>query len=168
MGMKAMHGSRCVLIVNNVFQAPGKYGILLRPGSESWYANSAEKDQPPREANVERGIIIANNIISDMGYGDEHWRLWNNNPDLSYPVVFKMGYGPFEKNPAMTDVIIQGNIVYDRGRDKILVEGIPKKVQPRYKWTVWFDEELEPDGFHFRNNIFHPGTEGVSNKPINP
>jgi hypothetical protein len=95
----------------------------LRPGSESWYAKPAEDGQSAQEANVERGIMVTSNIISDMGYGDEHWRLWNDDPELSYSVVFKLGYGPLGKNPPMTDVIIEGNIVYDRGRDQILVEG---------------------------------------------
>lgn len=168
MGMKAMHGSRGVIIANNVFQSPGKYGILLRPGSASHFASSAEANRPAREANVESGIIVSNNIIADMGYGDEHWRLWNNDPDLSYPVVIKLGYGPLEKNPPMRDVIIEGNIIYDSGRDSVLVDGKPQIMPPRYKYAVWFDEEFIPEGIHFRNNIFHPGTEGISNKELTP
>jgi hypothetical protein len=41
-------------------------------------------------------------------------------------------------------------------------------VPPRNKWAVWFDQEMEPIGFHFRGNIFHPGTKGISNKTLNP
>jgi len=168
MGIKAMHGSRNVLITNNVFQAPGKYGILLRPGSGSHFAEPAEPSRPARGADVERGIIVANNIISDMGYGDEHWRLWNDDPKLSYPVAIKLGYGPLEKNPPMKDVIFEGNIVYDRGRDEVIVDGEPKVVPPRYKWAVWFDEKLLAEGFVFRGNIFHPGAKGVSNRQLTP
>jgi len=168
MGMKAMHGSSNVMIANNVFHQPGKYGILLRPGSESYNAQPAENNNPEREANVERGIIVSNNIISDMGYGDEAWRLWNDNPELSYPVAMLLGYGPLEKNPPLQDVIIEGNIIYDRGTDQVLVDGKPQVIPPRYKWAVWFDKGVDPKGFHFKNNIFHPGTLGIANKEMMP
>ena len=168
MGMKAMHGSRGVIISNNVFQRPGKYGIMLRPGSGSYFAQEAEGNNAGRETNVERGVIISNNIISDMGFGIEDWRLINDSTDLSYPVGIKLGYGPLPQNPPLQDVIIEGNIIYDKGLDKVLVNGIPQVVKPRYKYAVWFDNELENKGFHFRGNIFHPGSLGVSNKELIP
>lgn len=168
MGMKAMHGSRGVIISNNVFQKPGKYGIMLRSGSGSYFANASLENKSAREANVERGVIISNNIISDMGYGTEDWRLSNDSVDLSYPVGIKLGYGPLPENPPLQDVIIEGNIIYDKGIDQVLVNGKPQIVSPRYKYAVWFDTELENRGFHFYGNIFNPGSLGISNKELNP
>lgn len=168
MGMKVFHGGRGVVIANNIFHQPGKYGLMLRPGSESWDASAATATQPAREENVERGFIIANNIISDMGYGDEHWRLWNDDPSETSPVPIKIGSGPLERNPRLRDVIITGNLVYDRGRDKVLVDGQPVVVPPRYKWAIWFDEEWRVENVRMSNNIFHPGEKGVSNLPITP
>ncbi len=166
MGMKAMHGSRNVLISNNIFQAPGKYGLLLRPGSASRYAQKAVNNKPAVEANYERGIIVSNNIFSDVGFGSEHWRLWNEDSTLSYPVVIKLGYGPLEKNPPLSDVIFQGNIIYDKGLDRVLIDGEPQVVPPKYKYAVWFDEKLKNERIHFHNNIFNAGAFGVSNKEL--
>ncbi|HVT73648.1 MAG TPA: right-handed parallel beta-helix repeat-containing protein [Lacunisphaera sp.] len=168
MGMKVFHGGRGVIISNNIFQACGKYGLMLRPGSESWEASAATATQPAREENVERGFVVANNIITDMGYGDEAWRLTNEDPTETSPVGIKIGTGPLAKNPRLMDVIIQGNMVYDRGRDSILVDGKPVVAPPRYKWAIWFDDEWRVENVRMSGNIFHPGEKGVSNLPIPP
>lgn len=168
MGMKAFHGARGVVISNNIFQRPGKYGILLRPGSESWPASAASDSRPAREENVERGVIIANNIIADMGYGDEDWRLRDADPEETSPVGIKIGTGPLERNPRLMDLIIQGNLIYDRGRDEILVDGKPTVAPPRYKWAIWFDDRWRAENVRMSNNIFHPGSLGVSNLPVQP
>ncbi|NWG12937.1 MAG: right-handed parallel beta-helix repeat-containing protein [Acidobacteria bacterium] len=54
-GMKAFHGSRGVLMVNNTIHAPGKYGILLRPGSNSHDARPG-KDPPRRGTKTSSGV----------------------------------------------------------------------------------------------------------------
>lgn len=60
MGMKAMHGSRNVIITSNQFIKNSLWAIGLMPGA----AADAE--------NFDGGSIIANNIISDFGHGDAH------------------------------------------------------------------------------------------------
>lgn len=66
------------------------------------------------------------------------------------------------------DLIIEGNIIYDRGRDGILVDGRAVQPGPRYKWAVWFDEQWRVENLRMANNIFHPGERGVSNIQIQP
>jgi hypothetical protein len=141
---------------------------MLRPGSESWEASAATETRPAREENVQRGIVIANNVIADMGYGDEHWRLWNDDPGESSPVAIKVGTGPLPHNPRLMDLVIQGNIVYDCGRDGILVDGKPVVAPPRYKWAIWFDDEWRAENVRMNANILHPGSEGISNLPVQP
>ena len=167
-GVKVFHGSRGVIIANNIFHRPGKYGIMLRPGSESWEASEATADHPAREENREGQIIIANNVITDQGYDDEHWRLWNTDPSDTSPVGIKVGTGPLERNPQFTDIIITGNIIHDHGRDGVLVNGKPEKLPPRYKWAIWFDDEWRAKNVRMSGNLFDPGEKGVSNLPIEP
>jgi nitrous oxidase accessory protein NosD len=57
MGMKAMHGSRNVLITGNQFHRNCLWAIGLMPGAGA----NAE--------NADGGSIIANNVISDFGHG---------------------------------------------------------------------------------------------------
>lgn len=167
-GIKVFHGSRGVVVSNNIIHRPGKYGIMLRPGSNSHATSAAGDGAPAREENVQRGIVIAHNVITDMGYDDEHWRLWNDDPTETSPVGIKVGTGPQEHNPRFSDLIFQGNLIYDHGRDEILVNGVPAIQPPRYKWAIWFDEEWRVENVRFSGNIFHPGEKGVSNLPIQP
>lgn len=167
-GIKVFHGSRGVVVSNNIIHRPGKYGIMLRPGSESWEAAAATADKPAREENVQRGIIIANNVITDMGYDDEHWRLWNDDPSETSPVGIKVGTGPLATNPRYRDLIFEGNIIHDHGQDGILVDGKPSVLPPRYKWAIWFDDEWRAENVRMSDNIFAPGEKGVSNLPIEP
>ncbi len=165
MGMKTFHGSRGVIISNNIFQRPGKYGILIRPGSESWHPGVEHRGDFKTEENVERGIIITNNIIADQGYGSESWRLWETDPSETAPVGIKVGTGPQENNPQLLDLIITGNLIYDKGRDGIYKNGALSYPGPRYHWAIWFDEEWMARSVVMDNNIFHPGDKGVTNWP---
>jgi hypothetical protein len=167
-GLKAFHGSRGVIIANNIVRAAAKYGILLRPGSGSFEASEALGTQAARGENVERGFIISNNIISDTGWGSESWRLASDESDPSMPAAIKLGTGPLPENPVLRDVIVQGNLVYDRGRDKVLVDGKAQTVPPRYKRAVWMDEKPVPENIIFMGNIFHAGSKGVSNRKVTP
>ena len=63
-------------------------------------------------------------------------------------------------------MIIQGNIVYDTGRDQVLVDGVPKVLPPRYKYAVRVPHDAK--GLHFVDNILHPGTDGISNVELKP
>lgn len=137
-GMKAMHGSRNVLITGNQFTRNSLWAIGLMPGA------AAHPD------NADGGSIIANNIISDFGYGDAHW-IWGNE---RAPIRFDTGQQP--DDPPLTDVIVQGNIVHSLG-------------PPRYQYAVLIPGgPNSPKHLRFANNILHPGTAGISNQELNP
>jgi hypothetical protein len=53
-------------------------------------------------------------------------------------------------------------VVYDPGRDKIIVDGVAQVAPPRYLYAVYVTGE-NPENFHFSGNMFHPGEEGISN-----
>ena len=164
-GMKAMHGARHTLIVGNQFSKNTLWSIGLMPGAASHPARPAEGGRPAVTANVDGGSIIANNIISDFGEGRSNW-IWGD-PGGGSPLRFDRGQKP--DNPPLTDVLVQGNIVYDTNRDAVLVGGVPKVLPPRYKYAVRVESgPTSPRGLHFANNIFHPGTEGLSNVELRP
>lgn len=163
-GMKAMHGSRNVLIIGNQFMRNDLWAIGLMPGTASNFAQPVRDLTNAQRPNHDGGSIVANNIISDFGYGDSAW-IWGTTGN---PMRFD--HAPQEKNPPLTDVIVQGNVVYDTGRDKMLVDGEPKRDGPRYKYAVRIETGAPnpPQGLHFMNNILHPGTEGVSSVELPP
>ncbi|TLD71831.1 hypothetical protein FEM03_05430 [Phragmitibacter flavus] len=135
-GMKAMHGSRNVLITGNQFTRNSLWAIGLMPGAGS------------NAGNFDGGSIIANNIISDFGHGDASW-IWGEERS---PFKFDTGQQP--DDPPLTDVIIQGNLVHAIGK-------------PRYQYTVIIaGGENTPRGLRFSNNLFHPGTQGISNTEL--
>lgn len=143
-GMKAMHGSRNVLITGNQFARNDLWAIGLMPGAA---AHPAADGKPE---NADGGSIIANNIISDFGHGDAHW-MWG--PERS---PFKFDAGQDADDPPLTEVIIQGNLVHNPG-------------PPRYIYDVIIaTEDSGPRQLHFSNNVFPPGTRGVSNKELTP
>ncbi|MHB1079470.1 MAG: right-handed parallel beta-helix repeat-containing protein [Prosthecobacter sp.] len=141
-GMKAMHGSRNVLINGNQFVRNSLWAIGLMPGAA---AHPATEDKPE---NADGGSIISNNIISDFGNGDAHW-IWG---DERSPIKFDNGQQP--DDPPLADVIITGNVVHSIGK-------------PRYKYAVIIPGGPNaPRGLHFSNNLFHPGTQGVCNREM--
>ena len=143
-GMKAMHGSRNVLITGNQFIRNSLWAIGLMPGAA---AHPATEDKPE---NADGGSIISNNIISDFGHGDAHW-IWG---DERSPIKFDTGQQP--DDPPLTDVIITGNFIHCLGK-------------PRYKYAVIIPGGPNaPRGLHFSNNLFHPGTQGVCNIELPP
>jgi Right handed beta helix region len=159
-GMKAMHGSRHVLIVGNQFSKNTLWSMGLMPGAASHPPRAASDGKAAVGPNVDGGSIIANNIVSDFGFGKTRW-IWGEG-DNGCPIRFDHGQTP--ENPPLNEVIIQGNIVYDTGRDGILVDGAPKVVPPRYKYAVQIESgATAPRNLHFSNNILHPGSQGLSN-----
>ncbi len=141
-GMKAMHGSRNVLITGNQFVRNSLWAIGLMPGAA---AHPATEEKPE---NADGGSIVSNNIISDFGHGDAHW-IWG---DERSPIKFDTGQQP--DDPPLTDVIITGNLVHSVGK-------------PRYKYAVIIPGGPNaPRGLHFSNNLFHPGTQGVCNTQL--
>lgn len=138
MGMKAMHGSRNVLITGNQFIKNSLWAIGLMPGVAS------------HRENADGGSIIANNIISDFGYGDAHW-IWGSERS---PIRFDHGQEP--DDPPLTDVIVHGNILHTVG-------------EPRYRYAVRVEGEPNaPRGLHFIGNLFPSGTGGISNVELKP
>jgi len=150
-GMKAMHGSRHISIIGNQFIKNDLWSIGLMPGAASYAAQAADKDQPAKNDNSDGGSIIANNIISEFGYGNAHW-IWG---DHGNPILFDSGQKP--ENTPLTDVILQGNIVQNSGR----FQAAKESQQPRYVYAVRVDRKAT--NVHFSNNILDPGREGVSN-----
>lgn len=98
-------------------------------------------------ARRDGGSIIANNIISDFGYGHAHWMRAGDSHGI--PIRFETGQSP--DNPPLRDVIIQGNVVYDSGRDGVLVGGAVKVLPPRYRYAVHMATERHapPKGYIF-------------------
>lgn len=138
MGMKAMHGSRNVLITGNQFSRNCLWAIGLMPGA----AANAE--------NFDGGSIIANNIISDFGHGDAHW-IWG---DERSPFKFDTGQQP--DDPPLTDVVVTGNVVHSIGKPRykyaVIIGGGPNT----------------PRGMHFSNNLLPAGSQGVANMELKP
>jgi len=152
MGMKAMHGSRNVIVMGNQFSKNDLWSIGMMPGASSHAGSPALPHQEAVSANVDGGSIIANNIISDFGYGHAHW-IWGDN---GIPIKFDRGQKP--ENPPLADVVVQGNVVYDTGR----TDG----TETRYRYAVLVPNEVK--GIRFSGNIFHPGRDGVSNVENEP
>lgn len=138
MGMKAMHGSRNVLITGNQFSRNCLWAIGLMPGAAAG------------PENPDGGSVIANNIISDFGHGDAHW-IWGSERS-----PFKFDTGQEDDDPPLSDVVIQGNVVQTIG-------------EPRYRYAVIIaGGPNSPRGLYFSNNLFHPGTDGISNNELQP
>lgn len=147
MGMKAMHGSRNVLITGNQFVKNALWAIGLMPGAA---AHSGQPDKP-ETANADGGSVISANIISDFGHGDAHW-IWG---DERSPFKFDTGQQP--DDPPLTDVVIQGNLLHCVG-------------PPRYRYAVIIagpvDGPKTPRGLRFQGNSLAPGKDGVANRKL--
>ena len=138
MGMKAMHGSRNVLIVGNQFARNSLWAIGLMPGVAS------------RADNRDGGSIIANNIVSDFGHGDARW-IWGDDC-----TPFRFDTGQEADDPPLADVIVSGNVVQ--------ADDPPRY---GYAVTVPGGDR-GPRGLHFSNNLFHPGKRGVADADLKP
>lgn len=153
-GMKAMHGSRHVLIIGNQFIKNNLWCIGLMPGAAAHPAAAAADGKPAIPENGDGGSIIANNIMTAFGRGHSHW-IWGED---GTPLRFDNGQMP--DDPPLSEVLVQGNMVYDSGRDDAPAAG------PLYRYAVRISAEVK--GLHFSGNVFHPGAKGVSNAPMNP
>ncbi len=165
-GMKAMHGSRNVLITGNQFIKNDLWAIGLMPGAASGPSRPAEANSPAQEPNTDGGSIVAHNIISDFGYGNAAW-IWGKSASCN-PLRFDRGQKA--ENPPLTDVLVQGNIVYDTGRDQPLIKGVPRREPPRYQYAIRIEtgSAHSPVGLHFSGNLLAPGTAGISNVELPP
>jgi hypothetical protein len=147
MGMKAMHGSRNVLITGNQFVKNSLWAIGLMPGAA---AHPGQPDRP-ETANADGGSVISANIISDFGHGDARW-IWG---DDRSPFKFDTGQQP--DDPPLADVIVQGNLLHCIGA-------------PRYRYAVVIagpiDGPKTPRGLRFHGNTLAPGKDGVANRKL--
>jgi hypothetical protein len=159
-GMKAMHGSRNILVIGNQFARNDLWAIGMMPGASSHAGTAAEPGREAIAPNVDGGSIIANNIISDFGYGHAHW-IWGNERS---PLRFDTGQKP--ENPPLADVIIQGNVVYRTDSHQPDAQGGSSAPPPRYRYAVSVASDVK--GLHFSNNIFHAGTHGIANVELPP
>lgn len=137
-GMKAMHGSRNVLITGNQFTRNSLWAIGLMPGAGA------------NPENFDGGSIISNNIISDFGHGDAHW-IWGEGRS---PFKFDTGQQP--DDPPLTDVIVTGNLVHCIGKPRY-----------KYA-VILPNGPNAPRGMHFSNNLLAPGAQGISNTELPP
>jgi len=162
MGVKATHGARNLIIKDNILSHIDLWGILLNPGAAS---HAADAERP---ANVDGGTIIAHNVITDYGRGHEYWNWGGQSAEANGSYAIAIYDGQLPENPPLRDVLIEGNIVYDGGRDAVPVEA------PRHKYAVFvgsWNGPIEksvnpPQGVIFRDNILHPGVSGTSNVPL--
>jgi hypothetical protein len=165
-GAKAMHGSKHVIISNNQFRRVDLYGILLASGSASRDAVEARgADQPAKGPNVDGGTVVMGNIISDYGFGDQYWST-GSSPGAS---LYAISLEEEPDAPPLRDVVIANNVVYDTGRDKVVVDGRPQVVPPRYQLALL--AQVRKDTFKtlkIHGNVFHPGSSGVSNHELPP
>jgi hypothetical protein len=166
LGVKAMHGSKHVIISNNQFSRCDLYGIFLAPGAKAHDATEASGGRPAQGPNVDAGTVVMGNIISDYGFGGQYWNY--NRPETSiYAISLEAGQEP--DDPPLRDVIIANNIVYDTGRDKVIVDGKPQVVPPRYRLALLVQQgDKGPQNVKIQGNIFHPGSSGVSNIELPP
>jgi hypothetical protein len=163
MGMKAVHGARNVLIIGNQFRRADLWAILLGPGTASHRGRLAADGKPERAPNIDGQTIVANNIISDFGYGQSRW-IWK---DADPTPFFLNNDKKTPTTPPLRGLIVQGNIIYDTGSDQILGNGQLKKEPPRYRYAVKINSGAgEPQDVIWSSNLFAPGTEGVSNVPL--
>lgn len=164
-GMKAVHGSRNVIVAGNQFSRNDLWAIGLMPGTASHRAGEAVELSGGRRsgtgANVDGYSVIANNLISDFGYGQSHWNWPISSGGMAPLRLGTQGLAEHGKAP-VRDVIVQGNLVYDTGRDQVLVDGQPRTEPPRYRHALKLAQGPDaPQGVVLANNLLHPGTEGV-------
>lgn len=150
-GMKAMHGSKHVQVIGNQFRRVDLWGILLSPGSASHGADGEN------EENVDGGSIIANNIISEFGYGGQQWNWEGAGGSAKSAIVLAQGQLP--ENPPLRNVIVQGNVVYASGADKFPAQA------PRHRYALFLDVSAgnKPENVRIVDNLLEPGSEGASN-----
>jgi len=167
-GMKAMHGSKNVLIDGNQFSHVDLWAIMLMPGAASHASANADPASGVKAAteNGDGGTIVSNNIISWFGYGENHWN-WagdiSKGPATLCAIAVRAGQIP--ENPSIRDVLITGNVVYDSGRDTVLVDGRWVRQPPRYRYALYVEQEAQPAPVNVvvSGNLLNPGSIAVTN-----
>ncbi len=169
-GMKTMHGAKHVLISSNQFSYCDLWGLKLMPGALSHVACAAADDKPARDENTDGGTIVANNIFTHFGLGDQRWNWEGRKPEYPERNVIAVLFGQLEDNPPITDIIITGNLVYDSGKNQVLIDGQPQVVGPKYYYALYVEPTRQPAPRRVlaKGNLFDPGINGASNLPLVP
>ena len=164
-GMKAMHGSRNILITSNHFSRSVLWAIGLMSGAGASPAAPADANRPAVAANVDGGSLIANNVISQFGYGDSYW-MWTH----ANRTVIRFDRGQEPNDPPLRDVLITGNVISNPDRDELPEFAAGSAESPRYNYAVRIERGTEnsPKGLHFSSNLFPAGIDGVSNVELSP
>jgi nitrous oxidase accessory protein NosD len=167
-GAKALAGSKHIIISNNQFRRIDLYGVLLGSGPASHYAVEASGNKPAKDPNLDGGTVIMGNIISDYGFGDQYWSTGSSPGASLYAISLEEDRGA-PGAPPVRDVIIANNVVYDTGRDKMIIDGRPQVVPPRYQFALMAKvRKASFETLKIHGNIFHPGSSGVSNYELPP
>ncbi|MFO0944730.1 MAG: NosD domain-containing protein [Planctomycetota bacterium] len=159
-GLKATHGCRNVILTGNLIAGVDLWGIVVNPGAASSKAKAAGDGEPAVGENVDAGLLISNNVISDFGEGNEYWNWGGRHEDRgsSYAIAFLAAQ--LETNPPLRDVLVQGNLVYDSQRDA----AENARARPKYRYAVYVEPSQPPaEGLRFVGNLWHPGSSGISN-----
>jgi len=157
--MKERHG-----LGGFVRRAPQKGSLINQSTWDAGYVNNWHQGSalivtgPEHSAHVR----IIGNLIADFGHGDSRW-IWNPAKYTCAPILFDHGQEPTD--PPLRDVIISGNVVMNDGAG-----GIADGGGPRYCWAVFISSGRphSPRNLLFQGNRFAPGTDGVSNTPLEP
>lgn len=159
-GMKAMHGSRNVLVTGNLFSRNVLWAVGFMSGAGASPAIPAEQGRPAVAANVDGGSLIANNIISQFGYGDSYW-MWKD----ASRAVFRFDNGQEPTDPPLRDVLVVGNVISNPDADEHPDQPQDPKETPRYHFAVRIESGRanSPRNLNFSNNLFPAGSQGVSN-----
>jgi len=167
-GMKTMHGAKHVLINANQFMYCDLWGVLLQPGAASHAASNGDSGRKAAKENVDGGTIVSNNIFSDFGFGDQYWNWVDHHNDYPERNVIIVLFGQLAQNPPIRDILITGNLVYDSGRDTVLLNGKWTKAAPRYHYALYVEQHRQPAPVNVRayGNLLNPGMDGASNFTI--
>jgi len=162
-GLKAVHGAKHMMMEGNQIAYVDLWGVLLQPGTASRIAAPAEGNETSGGENIDGGSLIANNLISNFGFGEQYW---NWAPGAKFAAM-NLGAAPLPENPPLRSLLVIGNLVYDSGKDGVMMDGQWKKIEPRYLYAAM----LEPDkpnsakNVHFHGNLFDPGSKGTTDLP---
>lgn len=165
-GLKATHGAKNLILEGNVISAADRWGIVFNPGAASHYGNVTSNQKSKQLPNVDGGTIVSNNIITNYGEGDEYWHLGGGSKDLGSSFAIAILAAQLPTNPPLRDILFQGNIVYDSKRDSGTVSKDNADGSPKYRYAVYIESQEDrppPRGLRFRHNLFHTGTDGVTN-----
>ena len=163
-GIKMTHGSKHVIVSDNLLTRIDLWGILYNPGAASHGPVPASGDTPAKPDNSDGGSIIANNIITDYGYGHEYWNWGGASADQSGSYAIALLKGQIPENPPLGDVVLTGNLVYGGRNGDAL----------RYRYALYIEDwnrrdepgSNAPRQPHLYGNLFHPGSGGISNAEV--